>query len=338
MTLSNLYRLCVSCAVLSTAFVIPAQAQVVETVGTRAMGMGGAFVAVADDSTATWWNPGALAAGPFLDMSLARAVTDTTGELPRDRERASWFALGTPPFGFSYYRLRITEVREMTSTVTESGSREDRRVGVASLAASQLGITLVHTVLPGIHAGATLKYVRATVRGTTEDLGASAGDLLDRGESLEGGDSEGAFDADLGVMGVAGALRLGLLVRNVREPEFTSDAGAARMDRQVRIGAAYDGAAIDRRPLVIAFDADVRTTTDVTGDRRNVAIGAEHWWLNRRFAVRGGARFNTVGAHGRAATAGASVALRSGLFADGHVVRGGADDDRGWGVGLRVSF
>ena len=44
------------------------RAQAIETVGERAMGMGGAFVAVADDSTATWWNPGALAAGPFVDV------------------------------------------------------------------------------------------------------------------------------------------------------------------------------------------------------------------------------------------------------------------------------
>ena len=36
---------------------VPASAQIVESVGHRALGMGGAFVAVADDSTATWWNP-----------------------------------------------------------------------------------------------------------------------------------------------------------------------------------------------------------------------------------------------------------------------------------------
>jgi hypothetical protein len=111
MPLLNLYRFSVSCAVLSIVLAAPARAQVVETVGTRALGMGGAFVAVADDSTATWWNPGALAAGPFLDISLARAVTEKAGELPVDRQEASGFALGTPPFGFSYYRLRITDIR-----------------------------------------------------------------------------------------------------------------------------------------------------------------------------------------------------------------------------------
>ena len=338
MTTRNLNRIFLTCASLIVTTVLPVRAQSVETVGTRALGMGGAFVAVATDSSATWWNPAALATGPFLDLALASAVTETTGELPANRDRGGWFALGTPPFGFSYYRLRITEIQNPTSTVTESGSREDRRAGVTSLAASQLGITLVQGVLPGVHAGTTLKYVRGTVRGSVEDAALDSGDLLDRGEDLEGGDTDGAFDLDLGVIAVAGPLRLGLLVRNVLEPEFTSDAGVARMDRQVRVGAAYDGEAAGKSPLVIAIDADLRTTRDVSGERRNVAVGAERWWADRRIGLRAGARINTIGTHSRTATAGGSVALRSGLFAEGHVVHGGTDDDKGWGLGVRVSF
>ena len=38
--------------------------------------MGGAFVAVANDSSATWWNPGALADGPFLDAAIGFATTE----------------------------------------------------------------------------------------------------------------------------------------------------------------------------------------------------------------------------------------------------------------------
>ena len=42
---------------------VPASAQTFETVGTQAAGMGGAFVAVADDATAVYWNPAGLALG-----------------------------------------------------------------------------------------------------------------------------------------------------------------------------------------------------------------------------------------------------------------------------------
>lgn len=302
-------------------FALPcaARAQVIESVGSRALGMGGAFVAVASDSSATWWNPAGLAAGPFLDLALARAVTERRPDPARRRDAATWLALGTLPFGFSYYRLKVEGIQGLDPTVTESGSREDRRAGgpVRTLNASQYGITLVQTLLPGVHAGATLKYVRG---------------------SVDGGATAGAFDADLGVIGVAGALRAGLVVRNVREPEFGGEPSPVRLDRQIRVGGALDALAMGGPPVTVAVDADLRRVETVSGDRRNVAVGAEGWWFARRLGVRGGGRFNTAGTRGRAATAGVSVAVRAGLFLDGHVVGGGAGDDRGWGVAARVSF
>ncbi len=49
-----------------------ARAQSFESVGIRAQGMGGAFVAVADDASATWWNPAGLATGAYLNAILER--------------------------------------------------------------------------------------------------------------------------------------------------------------------------------------------------------------------------------------------------------------------------
>jgi hypothetical protein len=333
----KLKRCFLLCALLSL-FDTAARAQVVETVGSRALGMGGAFVAVASDSSATWWNPAGLAAGPFIDLALARAVTETVGDLPANRSKSSWFALGTPPFGVSYYRLKITEAQVVTPTVTESGSREDRRAGLASVDTAQFGVTVVHTLVDGVHAGATLKYVRATVRADQREGELSAEALLDLGDDLEGGDGEGAFEADLGLLAVAGAMRLGLLVRNIRETTFEQDAGLARLPRQVRIGFAYDRAAVSGVRLTVALDIDALTIDTVSGERRNVAVGVEQWLAGGRLGVRGGARFNTTGGNERTATGGLSVAIRSGLFLDAHLVRGGAEDERGWGIASRVSF
>jgi hypothetical protein len=319
----------------------PAFAQTIESVGTRALGMGGAFVAVASDSSATWWNPAGLAAGPFLDVALARTMTESSERVPAKRDTAAWFALTTLPFGFSYYRLRITDIRPFDPTGGAGVDREDRRAGipVRSLAASQLGITLVQTIFPGVHTGTTLKFVRGTVRTDRADELSSADDLLDRGDDLDGGDADSAFDLDAGILAVAGPIRLGALVRNLREPEFGADtSNAVRFRRQVRIGVAVDAEAVGGPALTIAADVDLREFPAATGGRRNVALGAEHWFGTRRVAVRGGARFNTAGEHERSATAGMSVAVRAGLFVDAHVVRGGTIDDRGWGLGVRVSF
>ena len=322
------------------AVAAPAGAQIIESVGSRALGMGGAFVAVANDSSATWWNPAGLGDGPFMDVALARTVTETNDALPVRRERMSWFALGTPPFGFSYYRFRITDIRPFVPTGAAVEDREDRRAGVPvrSLAASQLGVTLLHTIVPGVHAGTTLKYLRGTLRAAREDGLLDPSELLGRGDDLEGGGSEQRFDLDIGMLAVVGPVRLGGVARNLRAVDFGSGSDVLALPRQVRIGAALDATKLGGPPLTIALDADVKAYTVVSGERRVIAVGGEQWLFARRLGVRAGARFNQVGAQDRSATAGISVSPRAGLYLDGHVVRGGSADDRGWGAAARVSF
>src|SRR5262245_46424075 len=95
----------------------PAAAQMWELVGTRAQGMGGAFVAVADDATATWWNPAGLATGATLslvwDMADNLAPTNPRPEGPASLGDTMGFALTTPALGLSYYRLRISDIQHL---------------------------------------------------------------------------------------------------------------------------------------------------------------------------------------------------------------------------------
>lgn len=340
-------RQAISLALLCLFSTVPVHAQIVESAGSRALGMGGAFVAVASDSSATWWNPAGLGAGPFVDMTWAVNLVETTEGWPAWRDRTRWFAMATPPAGFSYYRFRITDIQPFDPTGEAAASREERRAGVPvrSLSASQLGITLVRTLIPGVHAGTTLKYLRGTVRGGRGDSLARPSDLLVEGEALDGGQAESRFDLDVGVIGIAGPVRLGAVVRNVREPEFAapdSDAEAfstrMQLPRQIRVGAAFDAEASTGVPLTVAFDADVREYATPSGARRIAALGAEHWFLAKRLGVRAGGRMNMRGARERSATGGLTVAMRGGVYLDGHAVRGGSADEKGWGLGARVSF
>jgi len=293
----------------------PARAQAVETVGARALGMGGAFVAVADDSSATWWNPAGLAAGALVDLSLGIARGGAGNALPARHAPAWWLSLGTPPFGVSYYRLRITDIEAIGATGAGAADREDGGIAVpiGSLTTSQVGATLVQTLVDGIHAGTTLKYVRS---------------------GADGGPADGTFDLDVGVMATFDHVAAGAVVRNVRQPTL----GAVRLDRQVRLGIALREVDAGAALLTMAVDADVRRYGTVLGDRRVVAVGGEGWVLDRRIGIRAGARFNTVGAEERAWTAGGSLAVRSGVYVDGHVVHGGARAEQGWGIAARVSF
>ena len=235
------------------------------------MGMGGAFVAVADDSTGTWWNPAALAAGPFWTrrwdgrapnfvMTASRAGAPTPVAV----------SLSTPPFGVSYYRFRITNIQSSGPTVTPPAGREDGRVGVVqSLRLHDLGVTLLRTIFTGVHVGTTLKFLRGRVEHTTSDLGLMPEALLDLGDDASGGRSQGQFDADLGVLAVAGPWRVGGIVRNLRAAEFAGEAGGdgIRLPRQARIGVAFDGAA--RRgsgaAWTVSADVDVASLRDGHG-------------------------------------------------------------------------
>src|SRR3954471_21783124 len=93
-------------AVAAAALIVlsPARsdAQIYETIGIRAQGMSGAFVAVSDDATTTWWNPAGLAAGGYLNAVLEfdRVENPTS-------TRARAFALNVPSLGLSYYRLAL---------------------------------------------------------------------------------------------------------------------------------------------------------------------------------------------------------------------------------------
>src|SRR5439155_25886770 len=96
----------------------PARAQIYESVGIRAQGMGGAFVAVADDADATWWNPAGLAGGAYFSAIIEygtaqdpSAATDVNGSvLPSWRSGARGFTVTFPSLGLSYYRLQVSQI------------------------------------------------------------------------------------------------------------------------------------------------------------------------------------------------------------------------------------
>jgi hypothetical protein len=104
--------------------------------------MGGAFTAVADDGTATYWNPAGLASGGFVSLTLDANTLD--------RQSAQFLGLATPALGLSYFRT--------TSTV---GTASGRNAAVDRFAVHHAGVTVVQSVGDGgLAVGATLGVVR----------------------------------------------------------------------------------------------------------------------------------------------------------------------------------
>jgi hypothetical protein len=322
-----------------------ALAQVFESVGTRALGMGGAFVGVADDATAIYWNPAGLATGAFFDLRLEgqrteRVADPVSGGTPGGaRNRTLFLGLAVPSLGVAYLRTCRAEIGPPGTAAAGAGSRQEDRpstLPLGSLVADHVAVTLVQSLTDRVVVGGTLRVVRGEAGRVLVEADRDPGAQLDAAEHLAGRSSR-RVDVDLGVMARHGVVRVGLVARNLAAPTFpVAEPGEPmRLARQVRAGLAFmpgEGS------LTLAVDADLTRTPLVAGDRRNVAVGIERWLWNRQVAVRGGVRAGTVGPARAVAAAGASVAVRSGVFIEGQVARGRADADRSWGLTGRVTF
>jgi hypothetical protein len=334
--------LCASALLLSLlAFSQSASAQTFESVGVRAQGLGGAFVAVADDATASWWNPAGLATGAFLSAVIERGRTtepdDPSPTGPGLRTTAGDFAVAFPALGLSYYRLRISAIAETRPTAAEFADRQDPAVGgssVRSVALSQFGTTVGQSIGDHFVIGSTLKLLRA---GAVSGI-ASQDDPLDEADDLDV-DRDTRVDLDLGAMANFGHVRLGVAVRNVTEPEFGDGSARFALERQARVGVALMSVANGAfQGLVASADADLTTTATAVGDVRHVAGGVEGWLANGRLGVRGGVSANTVGDARPAASAGVSVALTRAFRVNASRTQGRDKSVTGWSSSVSVTF
>lgn len=320
-----------------------ARAQSDDAVGVRAQGMAGAFTAVAEDATATWWNPAGLAGGAYFSATLevGHWRQPTTDHDSVGAPKAAWrigtggFSIAFPALGLSYYQLKISEIQPIVGL---AGSRQEQgtaEVGLRSLVMSQFGVTTGQSVGQHLVVGSTLKLVRGTLAGGTAPRAAAS---LDAAAALQG-EGETHAGLDVGVMAVFGVTRFGVAVRNVRPIHFGSDDQGLTLRRHARAGAAVS---TSPRALTggvtVAVDADLTKTATVFGDERRVAAGVEAWSPKRWLGVRGGVGINTLGQRRAAFSGGGSVAFRSNLHLDGAITRGGDESRRGWGGALRVTF
>lgn len=327
--------------VLGAAAALPAvaAAQSEGPVGVRATGMGGAFVAVADDGSATFWNPAGLASGSYFSLVVdwSSLLTPDASTAPHGRS-AVLAAMGTPPLGVSYYRTRVSRTQPLAATAGEAPGRNTagRDLRLETLVTHQAGVTLVQSVWRSVAVGATVKYVRGVAATSIVSSGSpairSTGDLP--------GTSSGTVDVDFGVMAAGSVAKIGLAVRNARQPSFASTAGAdpITLQRRVRGGVSF----LLTPSLTVAADADFTKAETSAGRWRDAAVGAEAR-LSPRAWARGGVHWNTAGGASGPGSApilsvGGSYTVYGSVLADAQVSVGSEAGDRGWGLGVRFVF
>lgn len=321
----NFCNRALTAGLLAVAFAGPVAAQA--PLGSRAAGMAGAFVAVADDATAIYWNPAGVASGSLVSVVIDFGQGQTPPRMPQtatgQQDTAAIAAISATAVGFAFYRLASHGIGPAEPAVSRSPSREEVRRSVQAVTTSTVGVSLVQSLSEHIVVGVTPKLVR--------------GSALD-------GPSAGVFDVDAGVMVQANQFRLGLVARNLTTPAFAR-ATAGRPDegdeielvREVRAGAAWTSGGTGISRVIVSADADLRSRVTAAGDRRDVAAGVETWWSNQRVGLRGGLRRSTIGEARPAVAAGVSAGLRPGMLLDAHVVRGRAGEGS-WSIGARMTY
>lgn len=295
---------------LAVSLPLSVHGQSFDDVGTRAKGMAGAFVAVADDASAIYWNPAGIATGAIFDLQVSAGSESTV-----------FVGAALPVLGAGYYRTsRPTHLATVSPPMNrqKDGSGE---VPVRTLTTTNVGLTVVQTVVPGLVVGTTARLVRG---------------------GIEGFSTRTTVDLDAGAMVSAWDMRFGLTARNLRGPEFDSGNGVVKMERQFRVGAALVPRALPtgvHGPFSLAVDADLTATPDpISGARRTVAAGGEYWIAKGLVGVRAGASWSTLGDSRRGLSSGFTIRLPRSIHAEGHVTKASDSDDIEWTVGARVTF
>lgn len=302
-------------------------AQPFDAIGSRALGMGGAFVAVADDASAAYWNPAGLASGQPAGATIEWVrfrVGNRDGKWatpPVDRT-TRLVSLGTWPIAFS-----ILDIEEARVT----GVQQDRGQWFSS---RHYGLSLLQTLTEGVVVGTTLRYVRSRAAvGPVPRFVTEA--ALDEVRALPT-ESSSAFDLDLSAMYDARVFRLGATVRNLRARSLPAPGGESIVQsRESRVGLAI----LPKAGVTLAMDMDLETVL-VAGTPYRLLAGGAEVRVSRAVVVRAGARRNreVPMADGWLATAGAGLAVRPGTWLDVHAAFGPGDTGRRLGVGLRAGW
>jgi hypothetical protein len=229
-------------------------------VGARPLALGGAFVAIADDANAIYWNPAGLARIDGTRLMGTRAWLFGVSDFHVDYLAFKAPNLGSLALGLGWLNAALEDI-------------QSENTFILSLARDGLG---------PLAGGVNLKYFRLDAPG------------YERYNDPAYDGAQSAWGVDLGaMMRLRRNLTFGLSARNLNEPEISMLSTTANPDviaRRFHLGSSY----LFRDTVVLAIDL-----ASETGDFGNFKIhaGGEIWFF-KAYAVRVGTSENrqSVGA------------------------------------------
>ena len=285
-------------------------------VGARALGMGGAFVAIADDATATYWNPAGLTKVKTHSFSAMYSDTFSTGD-------GSWLSRGLVSYNFlnyvyqiedigsvglSWIRLGIDDIPRTTFTDVNNngflGDFQDKNGnGIKEEGEPYIDKPEIAEYFSNTDNALLISYARQV-----HPMAAVGGNLKLLNQSIFENSGNG-FGIDIGlIVEPYKGLRVGAMLLDATGTQIrwdTADTPTFTRTRRFRLGAAYHFTV--PRLGKGAIGADIETDQadlEVGGGGGGLVprIGAEYWLFNI-VALRGGW-------NGHGLSAGAGLHLR----------------------------
>jgi hypothetical protein len=252
--------------------------------GPKAAAMAGAFTALADDTTAFYWNPAGYAFGPAFAFGVAWGESDMNrGDGVTFSDAPSSFALGLP------FLAVAGTFSDASSSEVENGKLASRGLGGFDLSVSVVqSLPLDDLVIAG-----TIHYLRGESRALVESLDALSAEerspsaIRERLGSIPGETSSTA-SFDLGALyQPRDWVRFGMMWRRLTEPGFElPTAGEIVLSRHGRAGVAF----FLPRGATLSFDADLTSQGRSEDDWRELSFGAEQRFFASALSLRTGLR------------------------------------------------
>lgn len=215
--------------------------------------MGGAFTGVADDSTAFYWNPAGIAFGQFLSAGIYHGEEESNRADRTFDDRATGFSLR-----YTFMGVALTQF---------SQNVDQRELDTFDVAVSVLQ---------------SLPIDNLVVAGNVHYLSGSI--------AIDGTKSDSSsWDVDLGVMYEPTLnVRLGVMLSHLRRARFAVPGTDERLEvpRHARAGVSFRLP----RSFLVAADVDLSSQGDGTDSWREISLGGEKGFFDRRVFVRAGMR------------------------------------------------
>jgi hypothetical protein len=274
--------------------------------GSKAAAMGGAFTAVANDTTAFFWNPAGYAFGPVVQAGVQWGDSDMNrGDGATFADEAAGFSIG-----FTFMGVAGTFAKESSSRL------EDEVLSSRGLETFDLSVSILQSLpIDDLVIAGNVHYLRGESHELFESIAAlSPGEQTPsaiRDRLLEGeGESSSTASLDFGALyQPRDWLRLGLMWRRLFEPGFRLPSGEEIvLPRHGRAGVAFF---LPQR-TTLSFDVDLSSQGGVDESWRELSLGVDQRLFEEILSLRAGLRAETGSGRGArpAFTAGLGIRVR----------------------------